>query len=341
MAFSDLVSSSRGPGVIGTFIALIVLGGFALLYFLVFDESMQGGKETIGKTIRDQELAIANFKTKIESYRGKEESIATRAGIAREVQALSRQIDAETSHKTELIQQVATVQAELKAIGEKWEGYKDQYRAQVWKEAQGQQLKEFKTVSGKVYTDAKVLGVDHTGMRLMVFSGPFTVPSEELPDELRERYQLSDEKKQAILQAENKGTAIHEGNVDIATRQQRIALLNTTIGEKTAAKTATETRLQSATDAGPRNDAEIQRLESQIRREKDKAISNAPQLQQQIQQLRKKSEDARNAMPKLRADIQTLDGEIAKLDAEVKTLTQEIKKIRSEAAEKAAPAKPR
>lgn len=340
MGFTDLISSSRGPGVIGTFVALIVLGGFATLYFLVFDESMQGGKQTVASMIRDQEVAIDSFKGKIQTYRDKEEEVAQRAVIAREVQSASRQVDTEIAQKTELTQQVAAGQAVLKDLGEKWEAYKDQYRAQVWGEAQGQQLKEFKTVSGKVYTDAKVLGVDHTGMRLMVHSGPVTVAAEELPDELRERYQLSEEKKKAILLAESKGTAAHEGNVEIATRQQRIALLGTSIGEKTAAKTALEQTLQNAIDAGPRNQAEISRLEYQIGVEKTKKISNAPQLQQQIQNLRKKSEDARNAMPKLRTDIQTLDSEMAKMDAEVKTLTEEIKKLRADAASKAATAKP-
>ena len=42
MGFSDLLSSSRGPGVIGVLVALLVLGGFGTL-FVVFDDNMQGG----------------------------------------------------------------------------------------------------------------------------------------------------------------------------------------------------------------------------------------------------------------------------------------------------------
>src|SRR5688572_6833776 len=137
MSFSDLVSSSRGPGVIGTFVAFIVLGGFALLYFMVFDERMQGGDKTIGTVIREQEIAIDSHKSRIESLRAKEETAGKRDAIAREVQSISRTIDAETARKAELTEQVAAGQAELQAIDEKWEAYKDQYRAQVWREAEG------------------------------------------------------------------------------------------------------------------------------------------------------------------------------------------------------------
>jgi chromosome segregation ATPase len=340
MAFTDLVSSSRGPGVIGTFIAFIVLGGFALLYFLVFDESMQGGQKTIQSVIKEQEAAIASRKTQIESFRVKEESAKQRETIAKEVRSATRKLDGENARKAELAQQVAAGQAAVKELGEKWEAYKDQYRAQVWREAQGKELKEFKTVSGKVYTDAKVLGVDHTGMRLMVFSGPITVPSQELPDDLRELYQLSEEKKKAILAAESTATAAHEDNVEVAKRQERIATLTNSINEKDAAKTGAEARLKSAVNAGATHQYEIARQENAIAAERSKAISRAPQMQQQLEQMKKKAEETRNSIPKLQGDIRTMEDEITKMNGEIQTLTQEITKIRTDARAKAAPANP-
>ncbi|MCW1884317.1 hypothetical protein OKA04_06210 [Luteolibacter flavescens] len=319
---------------------MIVLGGFALLYFLVFDESMQGGKPLISSVIREQESIITSRKGEIESFRKKEEDAGTRADIAREVKTAERKVENEGSIKTELAQKIEATKAELVAIDEKWEAYKDQYRAQVWPEAQGKELKEFKTVSGRVYEDVKVLGVDHTGMRLMAHSGPVTVPAEELPDDLRDLYQLSDEKKKAILLAASQGTAVHEDNVEVAKLQQRIGELNTAIREKSDARKGAEDRLKMAVDAGPRFQIEISNQEGKINAERRKAVSRAPQMEQQLKQMRKKAEDTRNSIPKLQADIRKFDEDIAKLNAEVKTATQDIQKVRDAAKEKAAPANP-
>lgn len=51
MGFTDMMSSGRGAGVIGSIMAVVVLGGFVLLFVLVFDEGLQGGGETIESVI--------------------------------------------------------------------------------------------------------------------------------------------------------------------------------------------------------------------------------------------------------------------------------------------------
>ena len=76
MGFTDLLSSSRGPGVIGTLLALLVLVGFGTLYLFVFDEGLQGGQKTIEAVIRDQGLEIENHKIQIQNARERLERAA-------------------------------------------------------------------------------------------------------------------------------------------------------------------------------------------------------------------------------------------------------------------------
>ena len=60
--FEDIFSSSRGAGVIGALLALLVLVGFGTLFLFVFDKGMQGGDITIESVIRDQDSTITSLK---------------------------------------------------------------------------------------------------------------------------------------------------------------------------------------------------------------------------------------------------------------------------------------
>ena len=67
MSFSDLMSSGRGPGVIGMVMALFVLLGFGLLFTLAFDEGFQGEGITIEAEIANQAKAINGYMSQSEA----------------------------------------------------------------------------------------------------------------------------------------------------------------------------------------------------------------------------------------------------------------------------------
>ena len=69
MSFSDMMSSGRGPGVIGMVMALIVLLGFGLLFMFAFDEGLQGGSQSIQSVIAQQAKHIIDDQQAITTGR--------------------------------------------------------------------------------------------------------------------------------------------------------------------------------------------------------------------------------------------------------------------------------
>jgi hypothetical protein len=62
MSFSDMMSSGRGPGVIGMLMALVVLVGFGVLFMFATDEGFQGGDQSIESIIKHQAGDIESLK---------------------------------------------------------------------------------------------------------------------------------------------------------------------------------------------------------------------------------------------------------------------------------------
>src|SRR6218665_1742967 len=67
MSFGDLLSSGRGPGVIGMFMAIIVLVGFGAISIFVFDAELQGEGVSIESVIRRQSEEIESMQHQIET----------------------------------------------------------------------------------------------------------------------------------------------------------------------------------------------------------------------------------------------------------------------------------
>jgi hypothetical protein len=193
MGFSDLLTSSRGPGVIGTLLALLVLVGFGTLYLFVFDEGLQGGQKTIAAVIRDQGMEIDSAKVQIENAK-------KQLAAAEVAKAKAREADELKARTASLAKQIEDLTAAKAAAGEEvtkaqaaWEEYKNQYRHSEWEAAVGDKMADIKTPSGEVFTNVEVKGVDHTGVRISHSAGSKTIKPEDLPPDLFDRFQFGQE----------------------------------------------------------------------------------------------------------------------------------------------------
>ena len=90
MSFTDMMSSHRGPGVIGMVMGLFVLLGFGVLFVFAFDEGSQGGDLSIESVVRYQAKEIDGYQANIVSGQQNLDQAPARITQARELARLNR-----------------------------------------------------------------------------------------------------------------------------------------------------------------------------------------------------------------------------------------------------------
>ncbi len=338
MGFSDLLTSSRGPGLIGTLLALLVLVGFGTLYFFVFDESMQGGGKTIEAVIRDDAVVLESHKRTIESLKQRIEEGKDLKEQHEEIDRLGIRIG--HGKKT-----IAERQAEEEALGQEivaaekaWEDYKDAYRASEWASARGEKYAELKTLSGDVYTDVTVTEVDHTGMRVMISSGPKTIASGDLPLDFQDRFQFSAEKKALVIEKREKDFDELTGDVEIASLGQKgkskleeVQQLKKNIesaNEGIQKCKIAEPLLLRAVDAVR---AELAEEQSRVaNRNGRRGINRSPQIREKLRVADTRVYTNRRNISDFERRIRDDKRELVRLEREVEEIKDEIAKLRKE-----------
>lgn len=333
MGFSDLLTSSRGPGVIGTLLALLVLVGFGTLYIFVFDEGLQGGQKTIEAVIRDQAGDIENTKIQIENAKKRIEEAAVAKIKAREA-------DEQAARNATLVKQIEELTAAKAAAAEEitqakaaWEEYKDQYRQSEWASAVGEKMADIKTPSGQVFTNVEVKGVDHTGVRISHSAGSKTISPEDLPPDLFDRFQFDMAKKKAVEKERDAVAGNLHQNVEITNlftsnqeKQAKIEGFNQEIETLSAA-------VEKAEHSIPSNQAAMAEKRALIASEKAKVggVSRAPQLQQELRSMEKAANESRDSIPTNKTKISNARKEISKLEGEIRDNKAKIEAIKKKA----------
>jgi hypothetical protein len=138
MSFSDLMSSGRGPGVIGMVMALIVLLGFGLLFMVATDEGFQGGDQSIESLIAHQAKDIEFSKGALERGVKSLGDAPERIKWTKELNSLQRGTPVFKERIVALGGNIQSRKAEAVRGERAFEDYKNQYRAHVRSKAKGE-----------------------------------------------------------------------------------------------------------------------------------------------------------------------------------------------------------
>ncbi|MEO5912726.1 MAG: hypothetical protein ABIS50_00720 [Luteolibacter sp.] len=216
MSFSDMMSSGRGPGVIGMLMALVVLVGFGLLFMFAFDEGFQGGGATIESEIASQAKEIENCQGGIEKGQstlalapGRIAATKALAGIKRENQSVVERI-------ATLKAGLETGKADIVAMNTAWETYKDQYREFIRGKAKGQTIEKLETRTGVVYKNVNIREVSAVGIQIRHDEGQKRIAFEELSDEMQDYYQFDPAQKDIAIAKETAVRIEHDAAVAVA-----------------------------------------------------------------------------------------------------------------------------
>lgn len=219
MSFTEMMSSGRGPGVIGMVLALIVLIGFGVLFMFAFDEGFQGGGQSIESVIRSQAGDIESTKAQI--IQGNK-TLALAPGRLDAVKALST---AKLGNK-ELADRIVKLGADIESGKQEvvsreaaFDAYKDEYRAFVRGKAKGSTLPELKTLDGVLYKNVNIREVTAVGMQIRHDEGQKRIPFENLSEEMKDYYQFDPEQKKDALAKESSDRDQHDAAVAVASDQ--------------------------------------------------------------------------------------------------------------------------
>jgi hypothetical protein len=216
MSFSDLMSSGRGPGVIGMVMALIVLLGFGFLFMFAFDDGMQGEDLSIEAVIRNQAKDVVSFEGRIA---GGKESLAlapSRLAVAKDLSRTAGDNQRLEQRVVSLKQSIESENAELARQTDAWDSYKNQYRVHARGNAKGSEIAELKTLDGTLYKNVSIREVTAVGIQIRHDEGHKRIGFEDLPVDMQDHFQFDPNQKAAALLKESQLRDVHDAEAAVA-----------------------------------------------------------------------------------------------------------------------------
>lgn len=301
MSFSDMMSSGRGPGVIGMVMALIVLLGFGLLFMFAFDEGFQGEDQSIESVIRNQGKDIKDFQSRIESGRKSLELAPGRVAAAKELSRFKSESATLQEKITGLVQAVESGKTAVVTTKESFESYKNQYRAFVRGKAKGTNLDELKIADGTTYSKVSIRKVDAVGLLIIHEAGQKRVDYEGLPAAMKDYYQFDPVQKADLLKLESTAHGALSEAVEKQNQEAEEAAAIKRAGDKEQAKVDAAAKIELNKSRIKDLREQLKQLDRDMENEKKKKLANTDSI--------------RNRMSAARKSLDQLESENRKLEA--------------------------
>lgn len=304
------MSSGRGPGVIGMLMALLVIGGFGMLFLFAFDSEMQGKGVTIESIIRDQGKEIEELQLRVDLENKVLETGPQRLADNARWEELKRENLYGTALVKSLTEGIDKAQEEYLAITKEWEDYKNEYRSYARSKGVGESLDELATKSGSVYKRVEIRDVTAVGIQIRHEDGQKRIPFEELPDAMQDRFQFDAANKDAALAAESKHREEHEAAVAVANQLQERDMEEARGRQEDARKVEMKRSITLKRNQISQLQSEIQSLELQISQANGQAAAaraSGRMVLTRINQLRPQIRAKHNQIFALKNEIAALD----------------------------------
>ena len=224
MSFSDMMSSGRGPGVIGMVMALVVLLGFGVLFMFAFDEGFQGGELSDEAAIVQQGKDIENYQMTIDKSQATLDLTPQRVTDSKELVRLGRESQTLQQTIVTLGDKKKAVEAEIVEKKKVFEEYKDLYRAYVRGKAKDEKMDQLVTLTGVVYKNVDIREVTAIGIEIRHAEGHKRIPFEDLPDTMKDYYQFDSSQKGDAEKAEEAARKIHVDEVAVVEKQTELEM---------------------------------------------------------------------------------------------------------------------
>lgn len=282
MSFHDLMTSAKGPGVIGLLLALVVLGGFMVLGTLTLDERFQGGPNTLRNTVRDQQNEIASYRGELENARRKLVEYEELERGAGEFQKLLARVRVHETNLVEKQSQRDQIRDDIAMLEQSIEDHKKQYRNMVREAARGSALGSLTTLDGETMHDVTIRQVSAIGMDVSHRDGAKRIPFDILPMDLQQRFLFDSEESKAVAEKEMLDRQILTRMELEALESNRSEALRRAAQEQADLEARNRKTISALRSRISTLATEIRSLEYEIRLEESKTLSRAPAMKQQL-----------------------------------------------------------
>ncbi len=196
---------------------LFVLLGFGLLFMYASHEGGTG-KQSIESLIAQQAKDVSGLSSYVEDGEKRLALAPERVATAKELKQLKSEIRSTAETISRLEDQITQAEVEIASRSQAWEEYKDQYRAFARGNAKGETLEQLKTVQGTVYTNVNIREVTAIGIQIRHDEGHKRIAFEDLPEEMKDRFQFDPAQKEAAAVAEAAVRSEHDAAAAVANR---------------------------------------------------------------------------------------------------------------------------
>lgn len=301
MSFSDLMSSAKGPGVIGLLLALTVLGGFLILGTLTLDEAFQGGGRTINSVIREQKDEIDRHKARLGDLKEDLARMAVREQISKKLDIRISEIKSREESLAKAKLASVRLLEEIDGIQQALEDYKSRYRTKVRNAAKESSMEQLETLSGRVYHQVEVREVNSVGMLISHRDGSTRIPYRDLPVDMQDHFQFDLEEKERKAAAEALARKKHLRAVALAREEKKRQTERRQAEDKRAAAVRREHAIAAISARIGTLTNDISDLGRRIESESRKTISRAPQMRERLTKMRREKKELENKLRTLGA----------------------------------------
>ena len=202
MMLSDLLTSSRGPGVIGTILALVVLLGFGGLFVLVMDDTSALNGENIHTQIKSKEGAIQNNQAAAERWKRLAVEYDQRREARGKLHVAQRTVRLKLTRIENGKIEINEQKEGISKLEQQFEDYKKQYRIAERERAVGEEMDSLTTKDGEAFERVSVRKVSSLGMEIRHKNGFKRIHYKNLPDEMQDRFQFAEDDAKKLSSAE-------------------------------------------------------------------------------------------------------------------------------------------
>ncbi len=301
MSFSDMMQSGRGPGVIGMLLALLVLGGFGVLFLLAFNDEPAREKISIQAVISEQAREIDELTATIARGQQNLDVIPKRQADELKLRDAKREILYATGRIDSTQQGLVTAQQQLDEKAAEFEKYQDEYREFARLGAKGEQLAKLQ-IRGKTYDDVVIKEVTAVGMQIAHQGGFARIPYEDLPAELQDRFQFDPKQKAAAIAKETAVRKEHETDVNDSLKDTKKQQEERDLKDQQERQVAAKKEIAVKTARITELDGEIARLQADLQQEMQKKLRNTQRITSQIADKQQERAQLQARISELRAN---------------------------------------
>lgn len=195
---------------VGLLMALLVIGGFGLIYVFVFDAEMQGRGKSIEAVVRTQGEDIEILNLQIEQSKKTIDEGDKLISIGKKADELSKALSSGTEAVTKAQEKAGELKKDISGTEEAFDSYKGEYRNFVRTKAVGEEMEELTVKSGETFKNVMIREVTDVGIQIRHTDGTKRVAFEDLSAEHQERFQFDPEEKARALAKEEEARRLAE-----------------------------------------------------------------------------------------------------------------------------------